>query len=93
MAKMYMASHVAPGNIVCVTHFRVQFSVSCVIPPPPAVRGWLLTRLQKQYDKERERTVGPLILNKQVVILSSGQWVYDSVEHVGLPFMWFRDCS
>ena len=55
---MCMASHVAPGNIVCVAHFRVQFSVSCVVPPPPAVRGWLLTRLQKQYDKERERTIG-----------------------------------
>ena len=47
MAKMYMASHVAPGNIVCVAHFRVQFSVSCIVPPSPAVRGWLLTRLQK----------------------------------------------
>ena len=74
MAKMYMASHVAPGNIVCVAHFRVQFSVSCIVPPSPAVRGWLLTRLQKQDDKERGRTVGakqPLVPNKQVVKLHS----------------------
>ena len=50
-----MASHVAPGYIPGVAHFWVQFSVSCIVSPPPAVRGWLLTRLQKQYNKERER--------------------------------------
>lgn len=52
---MCMASHVAPGYIPGVAHFWVQFSVSCVVSPPPAVRGRLLTRLHKQYNKERER--------------------------------------
>ena len=53
--RICMASHVAPGYIPGVAHFWVQFSVSCVVSPPPAVRGWLLTRLHKQYNKERER--------------------------------------